>query len=400
MAEIRICFPIVWNGLIYRRMTGIERNEGGQVLAFEMIFSTLLDENNDKAKIKLTKWVRATTSFSAKLSEQLFDLEKNGELQPVVDSIKQLEIRRIRDVCSAFHYYLQKHKIIVGSTDMMAMEDAIRQNNPELYIVRALVAGLRYRKKQPGLSAEMLDELHTIENDPGYQNLFIDPLTESTTPSSLLIPSHIKEPIGLSAWRRLHSFLAQISEPDPMPPQAKRTIEEITDSGFRTLRHVCDFLLCEITGMFRRYYILAPEDELSSYDHPDLYASSFDITELQEMGLLRYSPQTQSISATPQGHEPFEGSNRDYALIAYSKPEAGNCGMELSIFEFTQTGNFLLNCLMRLTSEAYLRTIAHFIQGILGDHGYTKVVERKLDYLSLAETIEEERKHPKNNAND
>ena len=175
MDELKICFPIVWNGLIFQRWNSLSWGDGGQVEAINKVFSAFLDSNaksNDRPKV--TTWVRGKRAISPQLSNSLFERELNDDVQAIADDIKDLGLKHIRETISAFHYYLSEHQISVGEFDKIAMEEALRQNNPELYIARALLAGLRYRKRQHGLTPEMLDELHDIEETTIYPDAFAE----------------------------------------------------------------------------------------------------------------------------------------------------------------------------------------------------------------------------------
>ena len=399
MGKISICFPIVWNGLIEGR------TEMGQYHSFMTIFQVKYTDDNQDKRSDISSFINARQGrrLSWEFQMEITKLEETGDVQVLVEIIEKTKIRSIRDVVSAFHNYLSNN-LSVDPDDQEKLVEALLQDNPELYIARALFAGVRYTGSVKMLNKEYLNKLTTLAEDTDFPDAFaeaqkaakkerIKEKRAKTNPDSRkasTINRRIKSKYLQKVLGEMKQYLDKI--PDPLPPDVKEILIGLSETELHVFLDTKDRILCRSVGMFREYFYLAQENDFNEFKYPGLFVSSYYIETLQEMGMIEDSPDHIEVFAYDLGVEPFEDSNRDYALKITAKTRVNSMGVRIPVYRFTEAGIIVANFMGLLTSETYLYAIAELFKALFGDDFEVEIIERKLDYLSFVERMKEDDK--------
>lgn len=193
--KIPICFPVVWNGLIDGNRATIQQRPDDdydgyslvpetsmkddepralQAVLYKVIFNvTDMDTHDSDTASYVNRPVMGdkTRKLKAAHRSALLSLDNDDRIQILVERIRRIGITGIRDVVSAFHHYLETH-LKVAPTDMITLDNAIRLGFPELYIARALIAGLRFNGVPEGFTKDLIPELRLLEHNTEYPDLF------------------------------------------------------------------------------------------------------------------------------------------------------------------------------------------------------------------------------------
>lgn len=402
MGKISICFPIVWNGLIEGR------TEMGQYHSFMTIFHVKYTDDNQDKRSDISSFINARQGrkLSWEFLMEITKLEKTGDVQVLVERIEKIKIRSIRDVVSAFHNYLSNN-LSVDPDDQEKLVEALLQDNPELYIARALFAGVRYTGSVKMLNKEYLNKLTTLVEDTDFPDAFaeaqkaakkekIKEKRTKTNPDSRkasTINRRIKSKYLQKVLGEMKQYIDKI--PDPLPPDVKEILTGLSETELHMFLDTKDRILCRSMGMFREYFFLASNEMLNEYKHPGLFVSSHYIELLQDYNMLESFSGSLVIYAPPTGVEPFEDSNRDLSLWIYPKHEDECIEIELPVFRFTPAGIIVASFLGLLTSDAYIREMAEVLQEKIGDKCQVVIVQRELEYRPFVETMKEDKEREK-----
>ena len=164
-AKMQISFPIVWNGLIEGRV------ERGQVGNINKLFDVYYDESDEIVQSDINKYIRGCKVIAASLAEKYIAYVSNVSVEDVVKRVKKLLHLSIRTTICAFHHYLLEC-LNVPACDLQEMEKALRNDDPERYIVFAVLAGVRYREKPKGIDGKLIKKLRTLEQGSDYPDYF------------------------------------------------------------------------------------------------------------------------------------------------------------------------------------------------------------------------------------
>lgn len=208
------------------------------------------------------------------------------------------------------------------------------------------------------------------------------------------IEPQIKSRYLKKVLRDLNHYLDEIKE--PLPPDVKEILTGLSETELHMFLDTKDRILCRSMGMFREYFYLAQENDFNEFKYPGLFVSSYYIETLQEMGMLEDSPEHIVVFAHDLGVEPFEDSNREYALKITAKTRAKGMGIRLPVYRFTGAGIIVANFMGLLTNETYLYAMAEMFKTLFDEDFEVEIIERKLDYLSFVERMKEDEKRREN----
>ena len=368
--KLKICFPMVWNALFYKRTTTLKKGDGGQVQAINIVFSSYLDPASPNDKSNVTNWIRGGKPFAKELAQRLFSFEQN-EIDTIADNIKELGINPIRNIVSAFHHYLKENNVVVGSADKRAMEEALRQDDPELYIARALLAGLRCREEQEALTKEEIDKLRNLETQTDYPDAFAEIDNAQTGVS---VPSDVTGDSLKLLWQKVEE--RQTKTPEAVSLRTLRKLEEISEEEAEGILSSTRYLLDRGgKGLFRRCFGSQPELMFLSVNdaHRITYYSKaeensperlFDC--LEECGLIISAPfeyevnnkRSTCLFATVGDDlaidiKPTRDMNNVFnVMIAEGRPTVYKC------YNLTRAGQELFSCLDLRTDRDYFLALA------------------------------------------